>query len=269
MALRPAWSEAFDPSTLAQVSALGLPQRIDAEWAFGGSTGKGVTVAIVDSGIEASHPAVGGVDQYVAITQGAAGLFYDEAPHEDLVGHGTACAATVRQLAPECGLLSVRVLSENLTGRGTVFAAGLRFAIASGARVVNCSLSSGKADYKELFYEIADEAYFAGVILVCAVNNVPSPSFPSTFASVISVAAHDGTDPYSFDVNPNPPVDFGAPGIDKPVAWRGGITVSATGNSFAAPHLAGHIARLLSKHPGLTPYEVKTVLRACATNVIA
>jgi subtilisin family serine protease len=61
-------------------------------------------------------------------------------------------------------------------------------------------------------------------------------------------------------------VDFGAPGIDIEVAWLSGSTIVSTGNSFAAPHVTGLVARLLSKHPHLTPYEVKTVLRAVASN---
>lgn len=271
MTLRPAWSEAFAPSVLGPVRPLPLPSRIDADWAFAGASGAGVTVAIVDSGVDADHPSVGGVAGWASFTPDARspdGVSFDTSPHSDLVGHGTACAATVRTLAPACSLLSVRVLSDNLKGRGTVFAAGLRWAIESGAQVINCSLSSSRVDYKSLFQDIADEAYFGGAILVCAVNNVPNESFPATFASVISVAAHDGHDPMVWDANPTPPVDFGAPGIDTEVAWRGGGRVRATGNSFAAPHIAGHVARLLSKHPGLTPYEVKTVLRACAANAL-
>jgi subtilisin family serine protease len=61
-------------------------------------------------------------------------------------------------------------------------------------------------------------------------------------------------------------VEFGAPGIDIPVPWLNGRTIRSTGNSFAAPHVTGLVARLLSKHPHLTPYDVKTVLRAVADN---
>ena len=269
MTLRPAWSEVFHPERLTAVRPLPLPQQITRDWAWSGSTGTGVTVAVVDSGVDADHPRIGRVDGYAAFSlddSAPQGVRCDESPHEDLVGHGTACAATVRALAPDCRLLSVRVLGERLTGRGTVFAAGLRWAIASGADIVNCSLSSSKAEAKGMFHDIADQAHFAGVLLVCAVNNLPGGSFPATFASVVSVAAHDGKDPEVYDANPRPPVDFGAPGIDVEVAWRGGGTIRTTGNSFAAPHIAGHAARILGKHPGLTPYELKTVLRSCARN---
>jgi subtilisin len=243
---------------------------VSKEWAWGGATGAGVQVAIVDSGVDPTHPAVRSVERAMALSwdSEAEEVQYDEGPHEDLFGHGTACAGIIRRTAPDSQLMSVRVLGERLTGKGMVFAAGLRWAITNGARVINLSLSTGREDYFGLFHEIADEAAFAGVILVCATNNVPAPTYPGQFSSVISVAAHDGTDPLSIDANPSPPVDFGAPGIDIEVSWLGGGTIVSTGNSFAAPHVTGLVARLLSKHPQLTPYDVKTVLRAVSTNAL-
>lgn len=227
-------------------------------------------MVVVDSGIEETHPEVGGIAS-------AVGFSWDRERHqvvrvgnaaEDLFGHGTACAGVIRRAAPECRLHSVRVLGEQLLGKGEVFAAGLRHAISSGARVVNLSLSTSKADFAGVFHEIADEAAFAGVVLVCAVGNYPGPSYPSQFASVLSVAANDGTGPFDLDCNPGPPVEFGAPGIDVHVPWRGGASVVTTGNSFAAPHVTGLVARLLSKHPELVPYEVKSVLRAVSRNAV-
>ena len=189
-------------------------------------------------------------------------------PHGDLYGHGTACAGIIRRAAPRCSLHSVRVLGSRLSGKGQVFEAGLRHAISSGARVVNLSLSTGRPEFFSIFHELADEAFFRGVVLVCAVNNVPSPSYPSQFSAVISVAANDAAGPFDLDCNPAPPAEFGAPGIGVVVPWLGGGQIEATGNSFAAPHVTGLVARLLSKHPGLTPYEVKTVLRAVSRNAI-
>jgi subtilisin len=241
---------------------------VSKEWAWGGASGAGIDVAVVDSGVDPSHPRVGTVERAIALSwdREAEEVQYAEGPHEDLFGHGTACAGIIRRVAPEAGIVSVRVLGERLSGKGLVFAAGLRWAIAHGARVVNLSLSTGREDYFGLFHEIADEAAFAGVVLVCATNNVPAPTYPGQFSSVISVAAHEGQDPFSLDANPAPPVDFGAPGIDVEVAWLDGGSIVTTGNSFAAPHVAGLAARMLSKHPDLTAYDVKSVLRAIATN---
>jgi subtilisin family serine protease len=269
MAVTLAWSDAFAPERLARVQPLPLPEPITRDWAWGDSTGAGVTVAVVDSGVETGHPAVGDIDGAVAVVEDPSapgGVRNVEGPHDDVVGHGTACAGVIRALAPDCRLLSVRVLGDRATGRGPVFAAGIRWAVAAGADVINLSLSSSRPEFRTVLYDVTNDAYFAGVVVVCAVNNLPQPSFPSTFASVISVAAHTGRDPERFDANPQPPADFGAPGIDVSVPWRGGERIVMTGNSFAAPHLAGHVARLLGKHPGLTPYEVKTVLRALADN---
>jgi subtilisin len=248
------------------VPRIDLP--IDKDWAWGGATGAGVVVAVVDSGIDAAHPEVGAVDRAIALQWDAEAseVVRTEGPHGDLFGHGTACAGIIRRAAPDAALWSVRVLGSRLTGKGVVFAEGLRWAIREGARVVNLSLSTGREDYFGLFHEIADEAAFAGVVLVCAANNVLAPTFPAQFSSVISVAAHDGQDPFAFDANPAPPTDFGAPGIDVRVPWLSGSTAVTTGNSFAAPHVTGLVARLLSKHPHLTPYEVKSVLRAVASN---
>jgi subtilisin len=228
-------------------------------------------VGVVDSGIDASHPDVRSVDQYVALSwdRDEEEVRYTEGPHEDLFGHGTSCAGIIRRAAPDAYLSSIRVLGERLSGKGVVFAAGLRLAIEQGCQVVNLSLSTGREDYFSLFHEIADEAAFAGTILVCATNNVPAATYPGQFSSVISVAAHDGKDPFSIDANPAPPVDFGAPGIDIEVPWSEGSRIVTTGNSFAAPHVTGLVARILSKHPHLRPYEVKAVLRAVANNAQA
>jgi subtilisin family serine protease len=253
---------------LRPVPRIDLP--IDKNWAWGGASGAGVTVAVVDSGVDAAHPAVGAVDRAIALRwdRQAEEVTSVEGPHQDLFGHGTACAGIIQRTAPEAAIWSVRVLGSRLTGKGVVFAAGLRWAISQGARVVNLSLSTGREDYFGLFHEIADEAAFADVVLVCAANNVPAPTYPAQFSSVISVAAHDGHDPFALDANPAPPTDFGAPGIDIRVPWLSGSTIVSTGNSFAAPHVTGLVARLLSKHPHLKPYEVKTVLRAVASNAV-
>lgn len=245
----------------------GIP--VDAAWAFDGAGGSGVRVAIVDSGIDHSHPA--------AVGPHAPGVMFswnrDEesvdvahGEHEDLYGHGTACAAIIRRAAPHCEITSVRVLGQRLSGKGEVFAAGLRWAIESGVQVINLSLSTNRFDLFGEFHDIADRAAHAGTVIVCAMNNLAAPSYPSEFGSVISVAATSGTDPFEVLANPTPPADFGAPGIDIPVAWLGGATMTMTGNSFAAPHISGLVARVLSKYPALTPYQVKAVLRSVARN---
>ena len=260
----PAWSEPFtgDLSGLHRDSRL---DAIDRAWAFEGSTGRGVTVAIVDSGLEVGHPALAGrVVESVAVelVDGEPTVVRDAGA--DMYGHGTACGAIVVGFAPEVELVSVRVLNADLRGKGAAFLAGLEWAIARGVQVANLSLSSKSETLFGAFHEVADEAAFKGTCLVSAANNVRAASYPSLFSSVFSVAAHAEPDPWRWYLNPAPPVEFGEWGVDVPIAWKDGGSTVATGNSFAAPHIAGLAALVASKHPRLTPFEVKAVLAATA-----
>jgi subtilisin len=268
---QPAWSDAFSPDELRRVSVSGPLGEITRQWAWGGSTGSGVRVAVVDSGIDAGHPALEGcvrsgvAVEYDELAETRVRIEPDDPPH-DLSGHGTACAGILHALAPQAEIFSVRVLGRNMSGKAFQFAGGLRWAIENEMRVINLSLSTSREEYYALFHKLTDEAYFNNVILVSAVNNIPAPSYPSLYSSVFSVAAHQGQDPFTYYYNPNPPVEFGAPGIDIRVAWLDGQYSVVTGNSFAAPHIAGLAALILERHPELTPFELKTVLMACANN---
>ena len=229
-------------------------------------------MAVVDSGIEYDHPALGNcvrggvVVEYDEAAENNVRIESEEQPF-DSAGHGTACAGIIHALAPQAEIYSVRVLGRDMHGRAIQFAAGLDWATEHGMQVVNLSLSTSKEEYFGLFHDLADQAYFKNVNLVSAVNNIPAPSYPSLYSSVISVAAHAGHDPFIYYYNPSPPVEFGAPGIDVEVAWNNKQYVISTGNSFAAPHIAGIVALIRAKHPELTPFQVKTVLLACATNM--
>ncbi|MGD9094106.1 MAG: S8 family serine peptidase [Anaerolineales bacterium] len=270
--LRPAWSAQFQADALRELASTGPLGQITRQWAWGGSSGEGVRVAVIDSGIEADHPAVNGsvqsgiVVEYDRSSETYLRIIEEDQP-EDLFGHGTACAGIIHALAPAAELYSVRVISRDLKGKALQFAGGLRWALENDMQVVNMSLSTSKQEYYAMFHQITDEAFFNNVLLVSAVNNIPAPSYPSLYSSVISVAAHERKDPFTYYYNPSPPVEFGALGIDVRVAWRDKSYTVSTGNSFAAPHIAGIVALIRAKHPQLTPFQIKTVLYACADNV--
>ena len=262
----PAWSKPFaDTAALARRMRL---RGISREWAWGGSTGAGVRVGILDSGLETAHPRLAGrVVQSVAVelVDGEAEVVPDDSG-EDLYGHATACGGIILGLAPDVDLVSIRVLGADLRGKGTAFAAGLEWAIEQGINVLNLSLSSKSEALFPVFHDLVDRAYFRNIALVSAANNVPAASYPSLFSSVFSVAAHGEPDPWRLYYNPSPPVEFGAWGVDVPMAWKDGGSTVATGNSFAAPHVAGMVALIMAKHPGLAPFEVKAILAAVADN---
>jgi subtilisin family serine protease len=262
----PAWSLPADAVDRIRVP-VALPDQVTREWAWGGSTGAGVRVCILDSGVELGHPLVGPVARSVAVLRREDGeLEVVDDGEGDLCGHGTACAGIVRALAPDCELTSVRVLGAGYTGGGETMLAGLRWAIEQGFQVVNMSLSTTRTKYVERLHELADRAYFRRVLLVASAHNMPVESFPWRFASVISVGSHEEPDPFTFFYNPSPPVEFFARGLDLDVAWLEGSTLRCTGNSFATPHVAGLCALVLAKHPELTPFQLKSVLYQTATN---
>jgi subtilisin family serine protease len=260
----PAWS--LPAGAEERVEAY-WPDGVTREWALGGATGAGIRVAIVDSGVDAAHPRVGGVGRAVVVSDTGEEIAILEDSEGDASGHGTACASIVRELAPAVELASVRVLGTDSTGSGDVLIAGLRWAVEEGYRVVNMSLSTRKRQFALALHDLADRAYFAGTVLVCSAHNLAVESYPWRFASVISVGSHELPEPLVWHYNPRPPVEFFGRGVDVDVAWPGGGNLLATGNSLATPHLSAVCALVLSKHPELTPFQLKNVLYLTATNV--
>lgn len=262
----PAWGM---PSTLVpgerfEVSRLGPVTR---EWAWGDADGGGIRVCVLDSGVDAAHPLVGGLDQAMGVIDGEDGMTVVPVEPSDDAGHGTACASLIRQIAPKASLTSVRVLANGKHGTGSALLAGLSWAIDEGFDVINMSLSTTKEKFRDELRELTDRAYFRRCVIVASAHNMPVRSYPWPFASVISVASHDGQDPMTYYYNPAPPVEFYARGVRVRVAWAGGREILTTGNSLATPHLAAISALILSKHPMLTPFQLRSVLYLTAENV--
>jgi len=262
----PAWSTRGEVAT---VSAVGWPEHVTREWAWGGSTGRGVRVCVVDSGVDGDHPLVAPLEGSVAVAIGGGEPTVEKDEAGDVAGHGTACASVIRSLAPECELFSVRVLGPGGIGKGNAFVAGVRWAVEQGFDVVNLSLSTPYPEFEVLLHELADSAYFQRTIIVASAHNMPVQSYPWRFSSVISVGSHANTGELTFFYNPTPPVEFFARGVDVEVASAQGGSLRLTGNSFATPHVSAVCALILGKHPQLTPFQLKSLLYLTADNVAA
>jgi len=263
----PAWSlpkDAVDRIALPSE----WPDRVTRDWALGSATGDGVRVCILDSGVDSTHPLVGELESSVVISIGEDDeVIADEDTEGDVSGHGTACAGIVRRHAPASKISSVRVLGSSFTGSGAVLLGGLRYAIEQGFDVINMSLSTTKKPFASILHELADSAYFKRTVLVASAHNMPVESYPWRFSSVISVGSHEEPDPLDFFYNPSPPVEFFGRGVNVEVPWLGGRVLTVSGNSFATPHMSSICALILSKHPELTPFQLKSVLYLTATNV--
>lgn len=231
-------------------------------------TGQRVRVAIIDSGVEASHPQLAGLSITDDVAIVSDGLKLVTAPNngEDAFGHATAVAGIIHETAPKAEVGSFRVLDGHNASRSAIVCEAVRQALDRGYTIINCSFGCGVLDQVLDYKEWVDEAYLKGVHVVAACNNIDftTPEWPGYFASVITVNMARTPDVEKFWYKPGTLVEFAARGVGLDVAWRGGGTKNVTGSSFAAPRVAGLLARLLSVHPDLTPAQVKALLRVIA-----
>lgn len=255
-----------DARTKQSAALPNLWETITPETAWQGRTGRGVRVAVVDSGIDAEHPALTGKikGSVEAVVEGGR-VTFRESQSGDAAGHGTACAGIITAIAPDVELYSVKVLGANASGSGDMFLAGLDYAVKQRMEVINLSLGTTKPQYHSPLHDLLDMAYHAGCIVVAAANNLPQPSFPSIFSSsLVSVVKDDSTDPYKFGYRYGEVIEIVAPGVQVRTTWPGGGYRQLTGNSFACPQVVGIIALIKEAYPELTPFQVKTILYAIA-----
>ncbi|MBC7795495.1 MAG: S8 family serine peptidase [Pyrinomonadaceae bacterium] len=230
-------------------------------------TGRGVSVAIIDSGIETTHRDLRGKvrESLEGFADGNNKVTFQTTNSGDSAGHGTACAGIISKIAPDVDIYSLKVLGANASGAGLTFLAGLEYAIKRRFRVINLSLGTTKPQYAAPLHDLLDRAYQAGCVVVAAANNLPQPSFPSVFSSsLISVVKGEMTDAFDFTFRVGEPIELVAPGINVTTAWLGDGYKQLTGNSFACPHIVGIVALLLESNPNLTPFQVKSALYSIA-----
>lgn len=240
------------------------------------ATGRGVVVALLDSGVDVTHPDLkGAVLRSVEVVEDRFGLSCRDVPPTlppaqlDAVGHGTACAGIIHQVAPDARLMSVRVLGANASGTGAQFVHGLQYILElkePQIQVINLSLGTLESRYSALLRKLVDQAYFEGKIVVAACNNMGQPSFPAQFASLIAVDSRSFPEPMAFEYRKSNLAEVVARGIYVKAPKPGGGHQLWTGTSFACPHISGIVARLVSINPNLTPFQIKTLLHVLRTN---
>jgi subtilisin len=238
--------------------------QLDDGWRS--ASGRGVSVAIIDSGIDTEHPDLQAkIVESVEARVDNKRIVFDVSSEGDSAGHGTACAGIVLKIAPGADIYSIKVLGAGGLGDGQAFLAGLEYAIKKKYRVINLSLGTTKPQFFAPLHDLLDRAYQAGCIVVAAANNLPQPSFPSVFSSsLISVIKSEETDPLNFGFRFGEVIELTAPGVNVRTAWPNKGYRNLTGNSFACPHIVGVIALLVEKYPDLTPFQVKSALYAIA-----
>lgn len=236
--------------------------------AIGEGTGDGVRIAVIDSGVEVGHPGLAGLELADDLAVESDGMNISVVPGggRDVYGHGTAIAGILRRVAPGAAIGSFRVLNERLGGKTAGIREGVRQAIDAGYHILNCSFGC-RGDVKFIMHykEWIDEAYLKGIHVVSACNNFDFsvPEWPGHFPSVITVNM-GRVEGLEFYYRRGHLVEFVAPGQSVEVAWMGGAHKNVTGSSYAAPHVAALLARLLSVFPELPPLEAKALLHRLA-----
>lgn len=227
-----------------------------------------VKVAIVDSGIELSHPYIGTIAGGVDISINDDGNPVYSADFADCFGHGTACAGIIRKKAPESEIYSVRVFDVSLIADGRALVAAIQWCIDNKMDVVNLSLGTTDVTFKASLQDICRRALASGVILVAAASNDGRASYPAVLSEVIGVSGDAINEPDGFYFNNDQPIEFVARGDEQRVCWLNGKHIMTGGTSFAAPHISGLIAGLLKENPNTTPSHIRELLAQRASTVV-
>jgi subtilisin family serine protease len=226
-----------------------------------------VTVAIVDTGIQRTHP-----DLDSKIVAGWDYVQNDNAP-DDGNGHGTHVAGTSAAetnnstggagTCPNCRLMPVRVLDNNGSGSLTNVANGINFAASNGAKVINLSLGGPGSTTLQ---NAVNNAWNQGVFLACAAGNSntsnTSNAYPAAYANCFAIASTTSTDARSSFSNYGSWVEVAAPGSSIYSTWLNSGYNTISGTSMATPHVAG-LAGLLASQ-GLSASAIRT--RICSTS---
>ncbi|WP_369030161.1 S8 family peptidase [Streptomyces adonidis] len=265
------------------VAQIGAPEA----WAAG-YDGKGVTVAVLDTGVDGTHPDLKGrID--------AAKNFSESADTVDRVGHGTHVASTVagsgaksggkyKGVAPGARLISGKVLDDSGYGEESGIIAGAQWAVAQGAKVINLSLGGPDSPGDDpLEQAVNDLSASSGALFVIAAGNegpaAGTVGSPGSAAAALTVGAVDRDDALADFSSRGPTADgalkpdLTAPGVDIVAAKAAEGTegdpaadgyVSMSGTSMATPHVAGAAAILAERHPDWTGERIKAALTASA-----
>lgn len=227
-------------------------------------TGKGVKVAVVDSGINACHSHVRRVEGGVKIGLNARGEVIFEEDYSDYLGHGTAIAGVIRKKAPEAELYSVRIFDRTLSVPAIVLAKAIEWVADKGIKVANLSLGMANKAHVTLLRRACHYAQKKGLIMVATKDWEDREIYPADFNPIISVFSDErcGEDSLLFYREGNrirfiaSPGPRELPGLPQKYNLRG--------NSFAAARVSGFVALILQRYPSASLNQIRQILVECS-----
>jgi subtilisin family serine protease len=260
-----------EPSTTPNDPAFGSEWhlgKIGAPSAWDISVGTGVTIAILDTGVDPRHS-----DLAASLVPGW-NLYDNNANTSDVYGHGTAVAGAaaatmnngvgVAGVAGAAGIMPIRISDPNGYALWSTVASGLTWAADHGARVANISYTVAGSSTV-----ISAANYFRskGGIVVVSAGNAGGLDSTSPTTSMLVVSATDGNDALAGFSSYGSVVGIAAPGVSIYTTANGGGYRSASGTSFSSPIVAGAAALILSRRPDYSPTQVESTLKTTAADL--
>lgn len=258
------------PSVQAETIPVGVSQ-IKAPMAWDCSRGKGINVAVLDTGIDFNHP------DLKANFKGGVSFVPGEALM-DGNSHGTHCAGTICAaingsgvvgVAPAASLYGVKVLSNSGSGNWSWLVTGIDWCIQNKMRVLSMSLGGGGAP--AALEAMCNAAWNKGLLLVAAAGNAgPGPNTvgqPATYQSVIAVSAIDSSNVIAPFSSRGPKVELCAPGVNVLSTIPGGGFGTKSGTSMACPHVSGAAVLTWGSHRYANNVTIRRLLAWTADNL--
>ena len=243
--------------------------QIQAPAAWDTSTGRDVTIAILDSGVDSSHP-----DLAPRMVPGW-NFFNNNSDTRDVYGHGTLAAGSaaaasnngtgVASVAGDAKIMPIRITDTAGTGYLSQMAQGITWAADRGARVANLSFQ-GAGGYSTV-QNAAQYMKNKGGLVVTAAGNYGRQETYAASDSVLVVSATDGADQMTSWSSYGSFVDIAAPGVGIWTTSAGGGYSAVSGTSFSSPVTAGVVALIIGANPALNANEVQNVLLSTAVDL--
>jgi subtilisin len=258
------------PTLTAETVPVGV-QQVKAPSAWGCSRGRGIKVAVLDTGIDWTHP------DLAANVKGAVS-FVPGQTAMDGNSHGTHCAGTIAAtingsgvvgVAPEAWLYAVKVLSNSGQGQWSWLISGLSWCVQNKIQIASMSLGGGSAP--AALETMCNAAFNSGVLLVAAAGNsgpgMNSVGVPGKYRNVIAVSAIDGANVIAPFSSRGPEVELSAPGVQVLSTIPGGGFGLKSGTSMACPHVAGGAAVVWGAHRFASNVQIWNLLASAADNL--
>jgi subtilisin family serine protease len=253
------------------------PRLIGVDRLRGSLTGQGVKIALIDTGVDAKHPALHGK---IAGEADMTGKGFTADVHATLLAGIISAdgkkSGGVSGVAPGAEILAVKSC-QPLTAQGAAaqcwsmsLARGLDFAIENKASVINMSLGGPPGTEEKILKRMIEEAVSRGALVVAAAGNDGAdgkPGFPAALSSVVAVTAVDSKDQLYSSATQGDFVDLAAPGVEILSTSPGGKVLVSSGTSLAAAFVSGAAALALQQQPRLSPAAVQALLERTAKDL--